>query len=261
MGYEIIDFHTHPFRYPINNICEHLNRCDMSVERTKRMFENSGTVKFCGSVISNVGEPDIKWEQIKALNDEALALTEIYGDMYIPGFHVHLAYTDESLAEIERMSGLGVKIVGELVPYMHGWLPEDLLSDGFSAILESAAAHGMIVSLHTCGDDYMDKMVRCHPDTVFVAAHPGESAQFERHLARMKMSDNYYLDISGTGILRYGLLRHGIDECGKEKFLFGSDFPICNPFAYIGCVANDDQLMEEEKRAIFSENAKRLLKL
>ena len=261
MSYEIIDFHTHPFRNPINNICAHIDWCDMNAERTRRIFKKFGVEKFCGSVISCSLSTPVTWDQIQALNDEALALAEMYEGLYIPGFHVHPAFLDESLAEIERMAERGVKIVGELVPYMHGWSSADFVSDSFSAILDSVTSHGMTVSFHSGGDDYMDEMVRRHPDTVFVAAHPGEKDAFERHLARMKMSDNYYLDISGTGILRYGLLRHGIDECGKEKFLFGSDFPTCNPPAYIGCVENDDQLTDEEKKAVFSDNAKRLLGL
>ena len=80
-------------------------------------------------------------------------------------------------------------------------------------------------------------------------------------LARMKMSENYYLDLSGYGIFRHGMLRRGIDEMGVERFLFGSDYPTCNPAMYIGGVAEDFTLTAEEKQAVLYDNAARLLKL
>lgn len=115
----------------------------------------------------------------------------------------------------------------------------------------------MTVSFHSMGEDQMDEMVKKHPDTIFVAAHPGEYQEYIRHLNRMKMSDNYYLDLSGTGLFRHGMLRHGIDEFGPERFLFGTDFPTCNPAMFLGGVILDTLITEEEKKMILAENAKR----
>ena len=109
--------------------------------------------------------------------------------------------------------------------------------------------------------EQMDAMVRRHPEVTFVAAHPGESTQFHRHLQRMKMSENYYLDVSGAGLFRHRMLRYGIDACGAHRFLFGSDYPTCNPAMFIGGVALDILLTEEEKQLVFAENAKRILNL
>ena len=71
-----------------------------------------------------------------------------------------------------------------------------------------------------------------------------------RHLRRMKLSRNYFLDLSGGGLYRYGMLRRGVDECGAERFLFGTDYPICGPATYVGGVAQDDLLTPAEKRLI-----------
>jgi len=157
------------------------------------------------------------------------------------------------------MHGLGIKLIGELVPYVHGW--SDYSCEAFDEILRVATGYGMVVNFHSMDNDQMDEMVRKHPDTVFVAAHPGEYENYLRHLNRMRMSENYYLDLSGTGLFRHGMLRHGIDEFGAERFLFGSDYPICNPAMFIGGVALDGLLTEEEKQLIFAGNAKRLLRL
>jgi predicted TIM-barrel fold metal-dependent hydrolase len=58
-----------------------------------------------------------------------------------------------------------------------------------------------------------------------------------------------------------GLLRHGIDEMGADRFIFGSDYPICNPACYVGGVVYNTTLTDEEKQKILYLNAKRLLKL
>ena len=133
----------------------------------------------------------------------------MYGDFYIPGFHVHPVYVAESCAEIERMAGLGVRLIGELVPYAHGW--SDYSCAGFDDILDCAQEHDMVVSFHSMDDDQMDSMVKKHPNTTLVAAHPGEYWEFMRHLRRMKLSRNYFLDLSGGGLYRYGMLRRGVD--------------------------------------------------
>ena len=40
-------------------------------------------------------------------------------------------------------------------------------------------------------------------------------------------------------------------------FLFGTDFPTCNPAMFLGGVILDTLITEEEKKMILAENAKR----
>lgn len=258
--YEIIDFHTHPFDDCDTNICSHQEYLNMTSESTAEYLKGLGISKICGSVIYRGAEKDSDpWEWIAESNRRALALKEQYGDFYIPGFHVHPDYVKESCAEIEKMHKLGVHLIGELVPRRYGW--SDYSAKAFDEILDAATAYGMVVNFHSMDDDQMDEMVRKHPNTVFVAAHPGEYDKYMRHLERMKMSENYHLDLSGTGLFRHGMLRHGIDLFGAERFIFGSDYPTCNPAMFIGGVAVDTQLSDEEKKLILAGNAKRLLQM
>ncbi len=260
--YEIIDFHTHPFINQNSNICSHKEHCDMSADNTKKLMSELGVSRICGSVLGRVIKKDFEgdvWQEIKKCNAEALSLSEMYGEFYIPGFHIHPSYVKESCQEIEDMSRRGIKMVGELVPYWHGW--KDYSSRELCEILDVCEQYDMVVSFHSMGEDEMDKMVSEHPNLTFVAAHPGEYGEFMRHMERMAKNDNYYLDISGYGIFRHGMLRHAIDRFGAERFLFGSDYPTCNTAMYIGGVYFDTLLTDNEKRMIFSENAKRLLKL
>ena len=90
-------------------------------------------------------------------------------------------------------------------------------------------------------------MVKRHPNLVIVGAHPGEYDQMQRHIARAKMSDNYYIDISGTAIFRYGALKRLVDTVGADRLIYGSDFPTCNPEIFLsGLLCNRHLTAAEE---------------
>ena len=257
MSYEIIDFHTHPYLDDAENTCIYKAGSGMKLEHSVGYLQDMGISRICGSVIgASNGDP---WDMIRRDNDRALFLRDILGDFYMPGFHVHPDYIEQSCREIERMHGLGLKLIGELVPRFYGW--EDYSCNAFDEILDTAEQYGMVVNFHSLDNDQMDAMVRKHPDLVLVAAHPNAMENYQRHLDRMRLSKNYYLDLSGTGLFRHRMLRHGIDQCGADRFLFGTDYPICNPAMYIGGVVGDSLISQEEKEQILSENTKRILKL
>lgn len=264
MQYSIIDFHTHPFDSYERNICGHIEYANMSKENTKRDFLRLGVEKICGSVIEMPDRTNIRtFEDVRRLNNIALKLAQEYDGFYIPGFHIHPRFVKESIAEIDRMSKLGVRLIGELVPYIQNW--DAYYDKNMAQILETVAHYKMVVSIHgpfgERQEREMDEMIKNHKDVVFVAAHPGEKTEFLRHLKRMEISENYHLDLSGTGLFRHGLLRHGIDEFGVSRFLYGSDYPTCNPAVFLGGVAYDFLLSEDEKKQIFYDNAARILKL
>lgn len=256
---EIIDFHTHPFYDAEHNICNHKEYCGMSVENTREIFKTLGISKICGSVIRGTQKGEDIWQKVLENNNMALKLKEIYGDFYIPGFHVHPDYVEESINEVKRMHEKGINLVGEIVPYYDGW--KDYSCKGFSEILDEIEKYNMVVNIHSMGEDEMDKMVKEHPGIVFVAAHPGEYTEFMRHIERAKLSENYYIDLSGYGVFRYGMLRRAIDCIGIDRILFGSDFPTCNPAMYLGAVTLEPLISDTEREKILSLNAKKLLNL
>ena len=261
MEYEIIDFHTHPFISNVNNICSHISNCNMSPSKTFDTMKKLGVCKICGAVIENapLRNNESWWDRVTACNLQAIKLKEIYGDFYMPGFHVHPYFIEESIREIDKMDELGIKLIGELVPYMMGY--DSYNNMGLHKIIDYATEKDMVISLHTSDDDDLDSFVDRHPDTIIVAAHPRELQGVLRHISRMKKYPNYYIDLSGTGLFRHGMLRRVIDEVGYDRILYGSDFPTCNPAMFVGGVALDELIMENEKKAIFADNAKRILKL
>lgn len=254
MRTDIVDFHVHPFLSAENYLCQYKTNDPLDPDRFQNYLAGLGVAKVCGCVAGQASG----WEDIRRLNDQALELRERWGDFYVPGFHIHPDYPEQSLEEIRRMADRGVKLMGELVPYMHGW---SLDHPGLIPLLEEAQRHEMVVNYHSTGSKGVlpEHLLSRFPKLTFVAAHPGEKEQFLRHLDRMERFENYYLDLSGSGLARMGLLRCGIDRVGKDRFLFGTDFPICPPAMYIAAVDNDPLLTQEEKQAVFCDNALRLL--
>ena len=97
-----------------------------------------------------------------------------------------------------------------------------------------------------------------HKNINFVFAHPGEKAQVMLHEGVMKKCDNVYLDLSGTGLFRHGMLKYLTKSVGAQRILFGTDYPVCNLRLYIGGML-DEGLSDSELELIFAKNAKRLL--
>lgn len=258
--YEIIDFHTHPFIDVSTNICAYRHHYDMDKENIIETMKSFGISKMCGGVIRNENKEAFvsPMEKIKENNRIALRLRDEYNGFYVPGFQVHPDFVGESIEEVEKMSALGVKLLGEIVPYHDGW--NDYNHAGLHEILNAAAKHSMVVNFHNMSVETIDGMVSAHPDIIFVAAHPGEYHEVVRHIERMKKYENVYIDISGTGVFRWHCMKYIVDMVGSERVLFGTDYPTCNPGVYIGGLLAEP-FSSTELRNIFSENAKRLLSL
>lgn len=251
----IIDFHTHPFLSAKNNSCFYNNI--VSADNFKELVTNSGITQICGSVIFKTED----FNQIKNLNKEALNLKKQWGDFYIPGIHIHPDFLEESIEELSTYSSKGVKLVGELVPYYHGW--DKYYDENMHVIMEEIDSLNMVVSLHTDEKTNMDNLemaVKKFPNITFVGAHPQQKEYLQRHISLLKKYDNYYLDLSGKGLNRFGMVTFLVNKCGKDKILFGTDFPICNPKMYVQAVLYEN-LKTDELEAIFYNNAKRILEL
>lgn len=259
MQRKIVDFHVHPFVDETENMCFYKQSLSFENERFVTDLKACGIITICGSVINSAGsKPEEGFAPIRKLNRHALELWEKWGEFYVPGVHVHPAFVKESCEELEFMHQRGVKLVGELVPYMQGW--SDYACPQLGEILDVIGEFGMVVSYHSMDDVQMERMIANHPKVTFVAAHPNDRDKYPLHLERLQKYPNAYLDLSGTGLFRYGMLKHGVNRVGAEKFLFGTDYPITNPHMYVQAVEFED-ISEDAKDMIFYKNARRLLGL
>ena len=249
----IIDFHMHPYLRETENLRFYPN--GDHPDEIQRRLTASGISHVCGSIVSRDESLSV-WQ----LNEIALQVKEKWGDFYTPGFHIHPAEVERSLEEIRRMHHLGVRLMGEVVPYMHGWndFAHTNYLDELDGLLAEAEKNNMVFSFHTDWAWQMDALIQRHPGLPFVAAHPGERASVENHINRMRKYENAYLDISGTGILRLGMLEHLVDCVGTDRILFGTDYPISNHDLYVH-VVKTARIPDADKEKIFHLNAERLL--
>lgn len=247
----IIDFHTHPFITKEQNSCFYENTVK-DPEDFARLMHRAGIDVWCGSVI----EKGTSLDTVKVLNDTALKLKEFYGEKYIPGIHIHPNFVGESIEMLEYYAQKGVRLAGELVPYYHGW--EHYYDEGLHSIYEKINTLNMVVSLHTQSEESMEQAIKTFKDIIFVCAHPRDRVDLENHISRLKKYDNCYLDLSGTGLFRFGMLKKLVNEVGSEKILFGTDFPICNPEMYVRAV-DFEEISSKDKDNIYFKNAQRVL--
>ena len=195
-------------------------------------------------------------EITKRLNREAYEFYRSYPDFYTPGIHVHPAFVDLSCGEIEKYSALGVKLVGELVPYLMCWSGYN--DDGLFDILAVARDKGMVVNIHLMKIDTIFDLMANLPDLKLVVAHLDGYGCYNEQIELMKKYENVYFDISAHGATRKGMLRETIDAVGKDRILLGSDYPGYKADPFIATVM-DNSITDDEREAVLYRNAENLL--
>ena len=256
MSFEVIDFHTHPFLEKNERIGAYVSSVDLCTQDFFEDMEKSGVTLALGSVIG----PKVNcFEDLHRLNLHALKLRDEYGGKYIPGIHVHPGYVKESLQEVEFAIKNNVKMIGELVPYHHGW--EDYSQKEFLEILDFVNTAGMLVNLHISEAEELcqiEKAVKMYKNITFVLAHPGYGDRLQKHLEMLGKYENVYMDLSGSGIELYGALKKITDTVGYDRLLFGTDYPVTAFGTYISAVLSE-RISDSAKEHILGLNAKRIL--
>ena len=121
-----------------------------------------------------------------------------------------------------------------------------------------AQERGLPVNIHPgSGVEDICRIAENFPELKIVIAHPGEKPSYMEKLAAMKKFKNIHLDLSGTGIFRWGMLQYGVKEVGAERFLYGSDFPVCSPMTNLAGI-KAEKLAAADEKLIISENFRRL---
>jgi predicted TIM-barrel fold metal-dependent hydrolase len=248
----IIDAHIHPFS---EDFGVNINRYNdyRDVDYLFKHLKSCGVNAACGSVIER---GSASWETIVKCNETSLKLRDRYPNFYIPGIHIHGDFVEESCNEIERMYKVeGVRYIGELIPYsMHNG---DYNSDSFIEICKFAEKLNMPINIHANLED-ISKLVESCPNLPIVLAHPQDGASCDQRIAYIAEHQNMYLDISGTGLFRYGMLKNAVEKIGANRILFGSDFPVCSIGMNVAGVLAEE-LTREQFSAIFAENFSKLV--
>jgi predicted TIM-barrel fold metal-dependent hydrolase len=227
------------------------------VDAALRYLERCGVDK---SVASSIRVTHAKTpEEVRAGNDETLAIAGDHPQAVTPGCAVNPNFVEEAVAELRRChEEHGVVWVAELVGHAADFTYD---TEDFYRVMATAAELDMVVQIHSeqPNAEEIDRLCAEFPKMPVALAHVGDSAQ-EVH-ARCQLAakrSNLYLDLSGHGIQRMGVLDLAVQCAGPDRVLFGSDYTVNDPAAVIATI-QASYLSDEAKAKVLGGNVLRLL--
>lgn len=276
----IIDFHVHVFSEKIRNdrsarfpaepafklLYDSPKSRLVSAEETLAMMDEEGVDK---SVI--FGFPWQDAETFKRENDYIIDTVHRYPDRFI-GFACFDAMNREAPAEAERCLNAGLQGVGELAFYTSGI--DDACVAALDPIMAVCRDHQRVVLIHTnepVGHFYPGKspntlaqiyrMLRAFPENNIVLAHWGAGIFFYNLLKREvkeTLKHVWYDTAASPFLYDVDIYAMAGEMAGREKLLFGTDYPLLKPGRYFRDM-DQSGISQEEKADICGGNARHLL--
>jgi len=193
-------------------------------------------------------------------NREVASYVEKYKGRFVGACVVNPLFIDEALREMEECrKQLGFIWVGELCNYMKPSYQYSIKQ--FEQLVAQTVKLGMVLDVHTELDE-MDYIIESFPEATIVFPHFGDDKEYADIFKRIDLvaqHPNTYLDTSGYGHDRVGMLEYAVKKIGPDRVLFGSDFSINDPSTVIARVRHSF-LTEEQKQKVFSGNLQALLR-
>ncbi len=178
----------------------------------------------------------------------------------------------EAVREIERCAAVGLRGVGELMPDGQGYRLDD--QEIMAPIVEVAMEHDMLLLTHssepvghlypgkgTVTPDEIIRFARLFPDARLVCAHWGGGTIFYEMMPEVaRIMCNVYYDMAASLFLYRDDIFSLAARWAPGKVLFGTDFPLIGPGAFIRRL-EAARMPTATRRRILGGNAWRILKL
>lgn len=191
-------------------------------------------------------------------NREVARYAEKYKGRFLGACVVNPLFIDEALREMEDCrKKYGMVWVGELCNYT---VPYEYSIKQFEQLVDQAVNLNMVLDVHTELEE-MEYVIKKFPKATIVFPHFGDEHEFDHIFKRIDAvaaHPNTYLDTSGYGHDRVGMLEYAVKTIGPDRVLFGSDFSINCPATVIARVESAF-ITEEQKQKILSGNVEALL--
>ena len=278
----IIDFHTHIFPEAVQENREKF----FDKEPAFQLLYNSPKARLINAeeMIQVMDEEGVDisvvfgfpWKNLESAarhNDYIMEAVARYPDRF-RGFCCLDPCDERAVAEVERCLAGGLSGVGELAFYQSGIVCE--IRDSMAPAMAVCQAQNVPVLIHTnepVGHIYPGKtentlseiyeFIKRFPMNKIVLAHWGGGVFFYGLLKKevRETLKNVWIDTAASPFLYDpAIYRHAIDIIGKEKILFGSDYPLIKPARYFKELKNAG-LTEDEFSDICGNNAAGLLEL
>jgi len=191
-------------------------------------------------------------------NREVARYVERYKGRFLGACVVNPMFIDEALREMEDCrKQFGMGWVGELCNYT---VPYEYTIKEFEMLVDQAVRLNMVLDVHTDLEE-MEYIIRKFPRATIVFPHFGDDREYQHIFSRIQLvaaQPNCYLDTSGYGHDRVGMLEYAVEKIGPDRVLFGSDFSINDPGTVIARIEYSF-LSEEQKEKVLSRNLEALL--
>jgi len=189
-------------------------------------------------------------------NREVLQTLRNYPDRFWGACIVNPGFLKEALEELEICRNkFDFPWLGEMCPYLGDY---DAASEAMFKVIERASNLGYVIQVHSTTEE-VEKFASKFPETTFVFPHLPSFSDCNRRFEIIAHNENFYLDISGSQIVRHGILELALETIGVDRILFGSDLIIDNPLPTIARVEGLD-IPPRDKEKIFWRNLDKLLK-
>lgn len=276
----MIDFHTHIFPPEVKDHREHWIRKDPCF--SKLYLNPKAVIAAADDLVQSMDEAGIDssvalgigWKNRDLClghNDYMIESHHKYGKKIIPFCSVQPMEGDSSYYEIERCVKAGIAGIGELRPDLQGLLDKDI--SVWNPVMEAARKWDLPVLIHSSepvghsyagkGEvslQYLYRLLCAFADIKIVLAHWGGGMIFYSLMPEMtKTLMNTYFDTAATSFLyRPEIFTTAFKLAGKEKVLFGSDYPLISHSRAIKYLYSLN-LQSDELEAITEDNASALL--
>jgi predicted TIM-barrel fold metal-dependent hydrolase len=191
-------------------------------------------------------------------NREVARFAEKHKGRFVGACVVNPQFVDEALKEVEYCRRqLGFVWVGELCNYM---APYEYTIREFELLVKEIVRLGMVLDVHTEHEE-IDYVVSKFPEATIVFPHFGDEREYDHIFKRIDLvakHPNCYMDTSGYGHDRMGMLEYAVKTIGPDRVLFGSDFSINDPGTVLARIHNSF-LTEEQKAKVLAGNLEALL--
>lgn len=193
-------------------------------------------------------------------NDGVVRAAERYPGRFLPLVYLNPLEGREECGRkiadyVDEKGFQGIK----LNPLRHAYVADDIILD---PIMEAARERGIPVFIHSGHPPYslpwsIALLAERFPEvrTVMIHMGHGHGVYIDAALKMAKRHPNLYLEMSGMPM---GVkIRQAYEEVGKDRILFGTDFPFHHPSVEIQKVLTcglDDRAMED----VFYNNVRKL---
>lgn len=278
----IIDFHTHIFPEKIQTARENY----FPGEPAFKLLYHSPKSRMVSAedMIASMNENGVDksvvfgfpWENRQHLqnhNDYIIDAVARFPDRLI-GFGCLSPYMKDGASEVQRCLGNGLSGIGELAFYQSGIDKEAV--ESLEPVMEICRQKNVPVLIHTnepVGHAYPGKtpitlgqiysLVKAFPENKIVLAHWGGGIFFFNLLKKEVKAalKNVYVDTAASPFLYDPeIYAAAVRFAGKDKILFGSDFPLIPPARYFNELEKTG-LSKASIDNICGRNAKQLLHL